>query len=83
MSVIAAVELHDLVATRVAARETHGAHQRLGTRRNQSYLFEAGHSRDHRFGEQDLTRRRRAEGRSLTRRLAKGVHDVGVRVAEE
>jgi len=63
--VVATVELHDLVATGETARESHRAHQRFGARRDQSNLFEAGDARGHRFGEQDLARRRRAECRAL------------------
>ncbi len=60
MAVIAARELHDLVAPGRAARQAHRGHRRLGTRRHEPCLLHRRHARADRFDELDLAGRRRA-----------------------
>ena len=54
MTVIAALELDDLVASGKATRQTNGAHGGLGTRAGHAHQRHAGHERANGFSELDL-----------------------------
>ena len=83
MTVITALELDDLVATRLTPGEAYRAHHRFGARRDEANLFESPYASGHGLGEDDLPRRRRAERRALGGRLLQYANDERVRVAEQ
>ena len=70
VAVIAARELHDLVAAGRAACEAHRGHRGFGAGRHEPHLLDRRHAVADRFRELDLARRRRAERRARPRRHA-------------
>jgi hypothetical protein len=83
VTVVAAVELYDLVASRGTPREAHSAHDRLSTGRDESHLFEAGDALRHGFGEQHLTGGGRTKRRTVFDGVAQHFDDIGVGVPEQ
>ena len=83
VAVVAARELDDLGAAGRAAREAHRGHRGLGARRHEPHLLDRRHARADRFGELDLTRRRRAERRAVGRRPLHRLDDRRIGVAED
>ena len=83
MAVIAAGELHDLVAPGRAAGQAHRRHRGFGPRRDEPRLFDRRHPRADRLDELDLARGRRAVRRAVGRGLLHGLDDLRVRVAED
>ena len=64
VTVVGAGELHDPVPARRGARETHGAHRRLGARRGHAHHLRGRDARADLLRELDLCLGRRAEARA-------------------
>ncbi len=83
MAVVGAVELHDHVPPREAARHAQSAHRGLGPTRHATQHLYARITLDHRFREAHLSLRRRAERKALGSRFRNALHDLGMRVTED
>lgn len=83
MAVVAAFELHDLVAACEAARETQRAHGRLGARGHQPHLFDGRHETADFLGHDHFGFGRRAEAEALRHRGLHGGNDVGMQMADD
>ncbi len=83
MAVIAAVELHDDVATRGAAGQPDGAHRGLGPRADQPQHLHRGKGGVDGLGQLDLHGRGRAVARPPAGRLGHRLHDHRRRVAQD
>ena len=69
MAVVAAFELHDLAAARVAAREPQRRHRRLGARGHEAHHLHRRQQAAERLGHLDLELGRRAERQAVRARL--------------
>ena len=83
VSVVAAFELHDLAAARVAAREPQRRHRGLGARRDEAHELDRRQQAAERLRHLDLHFGRRAERQSVPRRRDDRFHDRRMRVAED
>ena len=83
VAVVAAVELDDLAAAGEAAGHAQRAHRGLGARRHEAHLLHRGHALHHALGQLHLGRAGRAVGGAAERRLAHGLDDLGVGVAQD
>ncbi len=81
VAVVATLELDDLVAPGIAAREADRAHRRLGAGIGHADLVEARHDRADALGELDLERAGRAEAQAARRGFDHRADDLGMRVA--
>ena len=75
VTVVAAFELHDLAAARVAAREPQRRHRRLGARRHEAHHLDRRQQPAERLRHLDLDLGRRAERQPVPRRLVHRAHD--------
>ena len=80
---VAAVELHDAIATGEPSGDAEGAHDRFSPRGYEPNLLETGDEAAHGLGQEDFTRGRGAEGRAECCRVGDGTNDGGVGVTEE
>ncbi len=80
--VVAALELHDLAAARVAAREPQRRHRGLGARRDEPHELDRRQQAAERLRHLDLHLGRRAERQSAPRRVDDRRHDRRMRVTE-
>ena len=80
---VAALELHELVAAGGAARQPDRAHRRLGARGDQAHHVDAGDGLDETFGELDLELRGCAERRPTRCGGRSCLHDLRPRVSEQ
>ncbi len=83
MAVVAALELDDLVATRVAAGQTQGAHGRLGAGADHAHHVHARDQLADAVGHDRLQLGRGAEGEALLDALLHGRDDLRMGVAED
>src|SRR5690606_39802933 len=82
MSVIAALELHDTVASRVAARQANRAHGRFSARAHHPDELYGRHQLADLLGDARLDLRRCAERKTQRRALLHRADHVGVGVTE-
>ena len=78
VSVIAALELQDLVARggeMRRARDSHGAHRRLGARADEADALDRRHQRADTLAQRDFERARRAETGAAPRRRRERFHE--------
>ena len=82
VTVVAALELDDAIASRRRASNAHGAHRRLGARADEADPLHRGHQLRHTFGQPCLELGRRAEARAVgggrRERLPKALRRVPV-----
>lgn len=78
VAVVAAGEFNDLVAPRVAARETDGRHGGLGAGVAHADFFDRGHELDDEFGHGDFVRIGRAKAGAVFECFGDGSADVGI-----
>ena len=83
MTVIAADELDDLLAPRVAAREAQRAHRRLGAGVDHADELDGGIDALHELRELGLDDGRRAVARAARHRLLQCPNDVRVRMTDD
>ncbi len=76
MTVVAALELHDAVASRGRARHPQSAHGRFRSGIDEPHAFDRRHQPADAFSERDLERARRAEARAAARRAGDGRHEA-------
>ena len=75
VAVVAPFELHDLVALRVAARETDGTHAGFGAGTHEPHLFTVGHDLEDFFRKERLAFRHGAEREAVRDRFFHGFDD--------
>ncbi len=83
MAVVAALELHNGVATRKAARQADRAHGRFGARTHEAHQFQGRHELDHAARELRLEFSRRAEGKAVGGDLLDGLDHLRMRMAQD
>ena len=83
MTVIAALELDQLAATGVAARQADGAHAGFGARTHQANLFGAGRQLEDLLGQLDLALGRRPKREPVQRGLLHGLQHLRVAVPQD
>mmetsp|Transcript_13169 Transcript_13169/g.19268 ORF Transcript_13169/g.19268 Transcript_13169/m.19268 type:complete len:379 (-) Transcript_13169:292-1428(-) len=83
VTVVASLELDNLLTVRKRTHETDHTHARLGTRVGETNHFHGGHSIDHHFGKLVLKRAGSAEGSSLVHGGLYGIEDGIVGVSDD
>ena len=81
-AVIVALELDDLAAARVAARQTEGRHRRLGPGIGKPHLVDMGQQGNQHFGHLDLDFQGRGEMGAACRLTRDGFHNLRVGMAK-
>ena len=83
VAVIAAVQLHDVVASRRRARDTDRGHGRLGPRGHEAQPLRGGVEPAYALPQLDLERARHAEEGALAKLALHGFHDGRMGMAQE
>ena len=83
VAVVAADELDDLLAPRVAAGDAHGAHRRLGARVDHAHQLDRRHGRADEARQLDLELRGRAVARARVDLCVQAADDLGMAPAED
>ena len=82
VTMVAAIELYDYVATGHRTCKTHRGHRRLGATRHKAEHLHVRHATDDPLGQHQLERRRNSEARAAAHRVGKRVEHDRRRVSE-
>ena len=82
MAVVATLELHNLVASRIAAGNTNGAHRRLGSRGHEAHTLDRRHELADSLGDGDFRLCGGAVAEAMGQLRLQCLDNIGVSMAE-